>query len=111
MAYHSPVWGWTVWQLKPPHFCYHQNVTASDKFLLTIQKSACIIELEHLFGIVYHERGLKFMSKNEIELFNVLHENDNAELSVLIAIKVFSAFLEQLAEDPMPPAVYPLESA
>ena len=52
------------------------------------------------------------MSQNEIELFNVLYENDNnAEQAVLTAIKVFSAFLEQLAEDPKPPAVCPLESA
>ena len=51
------------------------------------------------------------MSQNEIELFNMLYENDSAEQSVLTAIKVFSAFLEQLAEDPMPPFVYPLESA
>jgi hypothetical protein len=51
------------------------------------------------------------MSKNETELFNVLHENDNAEQAVLTAIRVFSAFLEQLAEDPMPPSVCPLESA
>ena len=45
------------------------------------------------------------MSQNEIELFNMLYENDSAEQSVLTAIKVFSAFLEQLAEDPKPPAV------
>lgn len=51
------------------------------------------------------------MSKNEIELFNMLHENDNPEQAVLTAIKVFSAFLEQLAEDPKPPIVCPLESA
>ena len=56
------------------------------------------------------ERGNKIMSQNEIELFNMLHEN-NAEQAVLTAIKVFSAFLEQLAEDPKPPAAYPLESA
>ena len=51
------------------------------------------------------------MSKNEIELFNMLHENDNAEQAVLTAIKVFAAFLEQLAEDPKPQPVCPLESA
>ena len=52
------------------------------------------------------------MSQNEIELFNVLYENDNnAEQAVLTAIKVFSAFLTQLAEDPTPPAACPLESA
>jgi hypothetical protein len=77
---------------------------------LTIERNVCIIEIEHPFDIVCHERGLEIMSKNEIELFNVLHEND-VELSVLTAIRVFSAFLEQLSEDPMPPAVCPLESA
>ena len=51
------------------------------------------------------------MSENEIELFNVLHENDNAEQAVLTAIKVFAAFLEQLSEDPGPPSVCPPESA
>lgn len=51
------------------------------------------------------------MSQNEIELFNMLYENDNAEQGLLTAIKVFSAFLEQLAEDPKPQAVCPLESA
>lgn len=51
------------------------------------------------------------MNQNEIELFNMLYENDCAGQSVLTAIKVFSAFLEQLAEDPMPPSAYPLESA
>lgn len=108
-----PVWGRTTWRFDAPTFkiYYHQNATASDKLLLTIQNNLCIIKLEHSFGIVYHERGLKCMSKNEIELFDVLHENDNDGLSVLIAIKVFSAFLERLAEDPTPPAVCPLESA
>ena len=51
------------------------------------------------------------MSRNEIELFNILYENDYAEQALLTAIKVFSAFLEQHGEDPTPPSVYPLESA
>ena len=51
------------------------------------------------------------MSENEIELFNMLYENDNAEQAVLTAIKVFAAFLEQLEEDPTPLSVCPLESA
>ena len=51
------------------------------------------------------------MSKNEIELFNMLYENDCAEQGVITAIKVFSAFLEQHAEDPTPQSVCPLESA
>lgn len=51
------------------------------------------------------------MSENENELFNILYENDNPETALLTAIKVFAAFVEQLEEDPTPPAVYPLESA
>ena len=41
------------------------------------------------------------MSTNEIELFNIINSNDNPEQSVLTAIKVFSAFLEQLEAAPM----------
>lgn len=54
---------------------------------------------------------IKIMSENETKLFNMLYENDAPEMALLTAIKVFAAFLEQLAEDPTPPAVYPLESA
>lgn len=36
------------------------------------------------------------MSKNEIEMINIIRENDNLEQGLLIAIKVFSAFVEQL---------------
>jgi hypothetical protein len=36
------------------------------------------------------------MSNNEIELINIIRENDNSEQAVLTAIKVFSAFVEQL---------------
>lgn len=36
------------------------------------------------------------MSNNEIEMINIIRENDNLEQSLLIAIKVFSAFVEQL---------------
>ena len=51
------------------------------------------------------------MSENEIKLFNMVYENDNPEIAVLTAIKVFAAFLERLSADPEPPAVCPLESA
>lgn len=36
------------------------------------------------------------MTKNEIEMIDIIRENDNSEQGLLIAIKVFSAFLEQL---------------
>ena len=51
------------------------------------------------------------MNENEIRLLNMLYENDDPEMAVLTAIKVFAAFVEQLAEVPVPPVVYPLESA
>lgn len=51
------------------------------------------------------------MSTQELELFRIINENDNPELAVLTAIKVFAAFLEQPEEAPEPPVVYPLESA
>ena len=41
------------------------------------------------------------MSNNEIEMINIIRENDNLEQGLLIAIKVFSAFLEQLEAGPM----------
>ena len=42
------------------------------------------------------------MNGMESELFKIIYEHENPEEAVLIAIKVFSAFLEQLAEAPMP---------
>lgn len=56
------------------------------------------------------ERGYG-MSTQELELVKIIYENDNPEKAVLTAIKTFAAFLEQLAEDPEPPSVCPLESA
>ena len=41
------------------------------------------------------------MSSKEIEMINIIRENDNPEQSLLIAIKVFSAFVEQLEANPM----------
>ena len=51
------------------------------------------------------------MNENEIALFNMIYENDNPEQAVLVAIKVFAAFLEQLGATQEPLAVCPLESA
>ena len=38
------------------------------------------------------------MCKNEAKLYELLNESDDPEQAVLTAIKVFSAFLEQLEE-------------
>ena len=51
------------------------------------------------------------MNENEIALFNMIYENDNPEDAVLVAIKVFAAFLEQLGEVPEPLPVCQQESA
>ena len=51
------------------------------------------------------------MSTHEAELFKIINGNDNPELAVLTAIKVFAAFLEQPEAAPEPLVVCPLESA
>ena len=61
-------------------------------------------------GIVI-KGGLRIMDENEITLFNTIYENDNPDQAVLVAIKVFAAFLEQLEAEQSPQAVCPLESA
>ena len=38
------------------------------------------------------------MSENEMRMLDMIRENDDPELSLLTAINVFSAFLEQLQE-------------
>ena len=51
------------------------------------------------------------MSENEVELFNMLYENDDPEHAGLTAIKVFTAFLEQLEAVPTQQADGLLESS
>ena len=41
------------------------------------------------------------MSNNEIEMINIIRENDNPEQALLTAIKIFSAFVEQLEASPV----------
>ena len=66
-------------------------------FVLTILKIGRTINIEHLFGFVITKEDC-VMSENEMKLLEMVRENDNPELAVLTAIKVFSAFLEQLEE-------------
>ena len=51
------------------------------------------------------------MSTQELELFKIIYENDNAEKAVLTAIEVFTAFLGQHEANQEQLAVCPLESA
>ena len=69
----------------------------STGFVLTILKIGRTINIEHLFGFVITKEDC-VMSENEMKLLEMVRENDNPELAVLTAIKVFSAFLEQLEE-------------
>ena len=48
----------------------------------------------------FYRKGKKEMTKYENELERLIRENDNPEQAVLVAIKVFSAFLEQLEANP-----------
>ena len=57
-------------------------------------------------GIVI-KGGLAIMNENEITLLNMIYENDRPDQAVLVAIKVFAAFLEQLEADQSPQAVCP----
>ena len=51
------------------------------------------------------------MKGMESELFKMIYECDNPEEAVAVAIKIFSAFLKQLAEAPVPQPGDLLESA
>ena len=84
------------------------TTTQIDVESLTIQKNQFTIILEHLFG--YKERGYG-MSTQELELLKLIHENDNPELAVLTAIKVFAAFLAEPQTPPEQLLVALLESA
>lgn len=44
------------------------------------------------------------MTANELELINLIRENDNPGQALMSAIILFSAFVEQLEEVPMPQA-------
>jgi hypothetical protein len=41
------------------------------------------------------------ITENEMELIKMIRENDNQEEALMTAIKVFSAFVEQLEEAPV----------
>ena len=51
------------------------------------------------------------MNDNEVKLFDMIYEQDNPADAVMVAIKVFAAFLEQLEATPKPPTGGLQESA
>lgn len=58
------------------------------------------IKSEQVFDNLFVPKGEQLMSNNENELISIIRENDNPELTLLTAIKVFSAFVEQLEAAP-----------
>ena len=63
---------------------------------MTILKIYPILFIEHLFGIVYHERGLKILSENNMELIRMIRENDNPGQALNTAIVIVLDYLKQL---------------
>ena len=51
------------------------------------------------------------MVHNEMRLYDLIQKSEDSEQAILLAIKVFSAFLEQLEACPEPQAACPLESS
>lgn len=51
------------------------------------------------------------MSKNEIELLNIIRENDNPEQAMLIAVDIITTFLKQSESYPIPSADFLQELA
>ena len=66
---------------------------------MTILKITDIIVLERLFAIVF-VKGVCAVSENEMKLIELLRENDNPELALILAVKVFAAFLAMSQEPP-----------
>ena len=69
-----------------------------------------IIKIEHTFdNVTTKEAGT--MVHNESRLLELIQEHENPEQAIALAIKVFSAFLEQLEACPEPQAACPPESS
>ena len=51
------------------------------------------------------------MSKNEIELLNIIRENDNQEEALITAIEIITTFLKQSESYPIPSADFLQELA
>ena len=42
------------------------------------------------------------MTKNELELLKIIHENDNKEQAILVAVSIITSFLEQCESSQAP---------
>ena len=78
------------------------NYVVLCRNMLTIPKNQFTIISGRTNVLCYrfYRKGICVMKNYEKELAEIIRENDNPEQAVLVAIKVFSAFLEQLEEVP-----------
>lgn len=78
------------------------NYTVICRKMLTIPKKefTLISRRTNVRCYRFYRKGNYVMKNYEKELAEIIRENDNPEQAVLVAIKVFSAFLEQLEEVP-----------
>lgn len=77
---------------------------------MTILIIYSILNLEHSFVMLF-VKGVCAVSENEKKLIDLLRENDNPELALLLAVKVFAAFLVESQEPPERILASLLESA
>ena len=77
---------------------------------MTILKIYPILILEQAFDNA-DAKGVCAVSENEMKLIELLRENDNPEVALLLAVKVFAAFLAMSQEPPERILAALLESA
>ena len=88
MAVDAPTFSWC-----PIYWTYF------DKFLLTVLIISPILNLEHSF-VLWFAKGVYAVSEHELKLIELLRENDNPEIALLLAVKVFAAFLA-MSQEPL----------
>ena len=77
---------------------------------MTVLIISPILNLEHSF-VLRIAKGVYAVSEHEMKLIELLRENDNPELALLLAVKVFAAFLAMSQEPPEHILAALLESA
>ena len=62
------------------------------------------LNIENSRSHILKMKGMLLMTKNELELINIIRENDNKEQAVITAMEVILSFLEQRESFPIPSA-------
>lgn len=77
---------------------------------MTVLTISPILNIEHSF-VLRIAKGVYAVSEHETKLIELLRENDNPEMALLLAVKVFAAFLAMSQEPPEHILAALLESA